>query len=71
MEVFVFKTSVSNSTDVAMLQSELDQLIKRGQWNFDLEDCDKILRLEIDDSRTKKDVVSLLHNKGILCEELE
>jgi len=37
--------------------------------NFDLDDCDKILRIESENEISKK-IIALLSNKGLICEEL-
>ena len=45
-KVLLFKTSVCNQTDISKLKVHLANAIKNGKWNFDLEDCDNILRIE-------------------------
>ncbi|MEJ0105481.1 MAG: hypothetical protein WDO19_24265 [Bacteroidota bacterium] len=47
----------------------MNELLKQAKWNFDLEDCDKILRI---DSQTEisQPVIKLLQNIGFDCEEL-
>ncbi len=42
-EVLVFKTSVTQPAQIKLLRRGLAAL---GRWNFDLEDCDHILRVE-------------------------
>ncbi len=68
--VLVFKTSVREFREVTSLRPVLDQLINSGgKWNFDLEDCDNILRVE-----TKQlapwSVIKTLNKRGYMCEEL-
>ena len=69
--VLVFKTTVINREQVGLLTASLDQLInKNGRWNFDLEDCDNIFRVETD----QPDVFSIemfFKRHGFLCEELQ
>ena len=68
--VLVFKTSVSKKNHIKKVKPLLNHLIaKNGYWNFDLEDCDNILRVEsqIIESDT---VCNILNNQGFLCEEL-
>ena len=38
-------------------------------WNFDLEDCDKILRIDSPTEITET-IIKLLQEKGFKCEEL-
>lgn len=69
--ILVFKTSVSKKDDVQNLKAVLkNSLQKKERWNFDLEDCDHILRVE--SRSTKADtVVAALQNMGFNCQELE
>lgn len=69
MEVLVFRTSVMHEQEVSRVQSLLTiPAIKR--WNFDLDDCDRILRV-ISDEVSPRYVESALNNAGFLCQELE
>ena len=69
--VLVFKTSVERKQDIDLLRPLLDRLIGPGdRWNFDLEDCDNILRVE---SRIVPigTVALVLAQKGFYCTALE
>jgi hypothetical protein len=44
--IFVFKTSLKNRKQAKNLMNELKVNLKITRCNFDLEDCDKILRIE-------------------------
>ena len=67
--MYVFKTSVSSKEGIQHLTSGLNQLLKGSEWNFDLEDCDNILRI---DSRADiaETVIHLLQDQGFDCKEL-
>jgi len=69
MNVFVFRTSI-NQQDIRFINSILRSLIPQSRWNFDLEDCDKILRIE-----SKENIIDLvcfhLKVEGFSCEELK
>ena len=68
--VFVFKTSVANSTEIVKLRPVLDNLIQHGErWNFDLDDCDNILRVESLTCNANQ-VKEALQVAGYDCEEL-
>jgi hypothetical protein len=69
-KVLVFKTSVCNQTEISKLKVHLDNVIKNGIWNFDLEDCDNILRVESEKNITKT-IINLLNKHGFECVELE
>lgn len=68
--ILVFKTSVSEHSEVRMLQHCLNNLIcPGGYWNFDLEDCDNILKL-VNPRLPPSGVIRALGKRGYLCEEL-
>jgi hypothetical protein len=70
-KVLVFKTSVREEKEIQELQPALDRLIyQHGRWNFDLEDCDNILRVEAGEIRTDI-LINILKSAGYSCEELE
>ena len=48
--VEIFKTSVNNQQLANQIVSNLNQLYPDYQINFDLEDCDKVLRIESNNS---------------------
>lgn len=49
----------------------LDRLMHEGdKWNFDLEDCDHILRVETK-SLTATEIISQMEKAGYQCAELE
>ena len=70
MKVLVYKTNVTSEASVKKLKPFLSDLLIGSKWNFDLEDCDNILRVEIKECISQK-IVSLLKGKGFLCEEFE
>ncbi|MDH7913988.1 hypothetical protein [Winogradskyella sp. SYSU M77433] len=68
--VLVFKTSIYNTDEVQKLNPLLNKLVaKNDRWNFDLEDCDNILRVE-SNTITAESVLGLLGMHGFYCEEL-
>lgn len=69
--VLVFKTSVRKRKDIRLLKPIFKKLLpKEDLWNFDLEDCDKILRVETKTIPAAL-VLNTLHNLGYTCEILE
>lgn len=68
--VLVFKTSVCGNNDVKQLRPLLNKLIRQnGNWNFDLEDCDNILRVETQQLKPLH-ISATLQRLGFYCEEL-
>ena len=70
MEVLVFKTSVQSLDNVRQLKPLLNKSAGRGKWNFALDDCDKILRVQSKKLNASQ-TVELLTQNGFTCIELE
>lgn len=67
--IHVFKTSVETRQDIGKLTSRLNGLLKQAKWNFDLDDCDRILRVD-GTMDLVHPVIRLLQDMGYDCEEL-
>lgn len=70
MDVLVFKTSVNDPLLVKALKPSLDHLAGEGKWNFDLSDCDKILRIASSTVKPES-TIELMGRFGIACAELD
>lgn len=68
--IYVFKTTVKSRTQVRKLTPHMNKLLPVGRWNFDLEDCDKILRVDNDENIVSR-IKDLLKIHSFYCEELE
>lgn len=68
--IYVFKTSVETKTQVKKLKPHIDKIIRDEKWNFDLEDCDNILRIDSVENIVVK-ITALLKIHQFHCEELE
>jgi hypothetical protein len=65
----VFKTDVDKREDAYEILEVLDKLLKPIRVTFDLEDCDRILRVEGKDFETDE-VINVLNLCGFYCEVL-
>jgi hypothetical protein len=65
----VFKTNINDSFSAEKLKTELLKILPDSIINFDLEDCDKIMRIE-SETINKKNIVSAFKNYGYSCEPL-
>ena len=70
MEILVFTTSIEKQDQVNDVKPLLTSVPAITNWNFDLEDCDNILRIEADDVSPRY-IESLLQTAGYDCRELE
>ncbi len=67
--VAVFKTNVLHEDEAHLLRQVIGSQAGITRCDFDLEDCDKILRIECRESIADK-VIGLLARNGFMCEEL-
>ncbi len=68
--VEVFKTNVQKKTQSKMLLSILSEAFPSFKINFDLSDCDKVLRVEGDNMEALR-IMMLVKEYGFNCEVLD
>ena len=65
----VFKTNVNDKKQAHELVSILSKKFIEAKINFDLEDCDKVLRVE-STLICNESIVKVLADAGYICEKL-
>ena len=55
---------------IKKLKPHIDKILPKGKWNFDLEDIDKILRIDSEENIVLI-IIDLLNIHSYSCEELE
>jgi len=68
--VEAFKTDVQKQTQSKMLLSILSETFPSFKINFDLSDCDKVLRVEGDNIEALR-IMILVKEYGVKCEILD
>ncbi|GAB2801744.1 hypothetical protein GCM10027275_54850 [Rhabdobacter roseus] len=68
--VEVFKTNVRQRRQAARILTVLTRQFPGYQLHFDLEDCDRILRVEGQEVPPEP-IMELVRQKGYLCQVLE
>ncbi len=68
--ILVFSTSVESPREIEKLRPLLNSIAGRGQWNFALDDSDKILRI-VSNGVNPVQAIQLLEENGFTCTELE
>ena len=66
MDILIFTTSVEKPEQVSEVKPLLTAVPATKGWNFDLEDCDNILRIEARDISPAY-IETLLNNAGFEC----
>lgn len=70
MEVLVFRTNVHRQEQIKKVGTLLSPVISIKDWNLDLNDRDKILRI-VTTGLPAAFIESLLESSGLYCQELE
>jgi hypothetical protein len=68
--IYVFKTSVKTKTEVRKLKPHINTILPGENWSFDLDDCDKILRINSEENIVLR-IKDVLTTQKFYCEELE
>lgn len=68
--ILVYKTSVNTSLEAEKIKPYLDEILLNAKWNFNLADCDRILRIDAPAYISEK-VIETMQRQGFTCVELE
>ncbi|QIE58737.1 hypothetical protein G5B37_03920 [Rasiella rasia] len=67
--IYIFKTSVKSKNSIKVLTPQLNEIEAISSWNFDLDDCDNILRID-SQSDIVENIIKILSDFDYKCEEL-
>lgn len=70
MVIAVFKTNISSPVEAKHILDKLSDYYPEHRISFDLEDCDKILRIE-GEPQELHILKKTIHENGFICEILE
>ena len=70
MKVEVFKTNVVDPEQAKLLVDQIERSFANCKVNFDLDDCDRILRIEFEEKIQSVLLIELLKNVGYTAEVL-
>ena len=70
MNILVFKTNIEDSKQIKYLSPHFKALDGIVKWDVDLNDCNKVLRVETEYLQPFT-VVNVLANAGHFCAELQ
>ena len=66
----IFKTNVQNNKQARMVTGLLKVNFTKAEINFDLEDCDRIMRVKRNDVFEPAAITRYIRKLGFRCEEL-
>ena len=67
--LLIFKTNINTLAQLKTADGILSAKEEIKRWNIDIDDCDKVLRIETSELKTV-DVIDVLKLNNIYCEEL-
>lgn len=70
MELFILSTDVQNRGRLEFLSPLLNHHPLVNHWTIDLEDIDKVLRIEASSDAKEIEFIRLLRASGIMCARL-
>lgn len=70
MNLYIFKTNIRNRKKTRYVKSLLKKHIQLKSWSVDLEDRDKVMRIETTDKILENDIINMLQNNSFSCEVL-
>ncbi len=70
MKVFIFRTDIRTKKKVKSLKPLFNSYATIANWYIDLEDKDKVLKIEALDTLLEREVIDLVREKGFACEVL-
>jgi hypothetical protein len=70
MKIEVFKTNVADPERAKWLADQIERNFANCRVNFDLDDCDRILRVAFEDDIQADLLIDLLNNVGFMAEVL-
>ena len=68
--VLVFKTNIHTLSDKVCISTVLDPVPQIADWNVDLEDIDRVLRI-VSDTVNTGEIIAMVGKAGYHCQELD
>ncbi|MEO9483123.1 MAG: hypothetical protein ABJG47_06745 [Ekhidna sp.] len=70
MKLFILKTNIKSQLQVNKLKHEFDKYTHIARWTVDLDDIDRVLKVETKVDAEQSELINLVGKHGIYCEEL-
>lgn len=70
MKLLILRTNIATQTHIERLQSMLNSFSVITRWSVDMEDIDKVLKIEAKDQANELELIQAIREKGFFCEDL-
>ncbi|MFK8037263.1 MAG: hypothetical protein AB8B74_03150 [Crocinitomicaceae bacterium] len=69
--LLLFKTSIASKQDLKTIRKTFSTHHSIIDWWVDIDDCDKVMRVEVANKLKNEDIISILKQSEFACEILE
>ena len=70
MEVLIFETDIKTKRKIKLLKPLFNNHPKISNWTIDLEDVDKVLRIETTSNLSEEAIINMVQLKGFFIQPL-
>ena len=70
MRLFILKTNIRNKKQVNQLKPVFESYAQIRRWTIDMHDIDRVLKVETSEDIEKEEMIQMILDQGINCEEL-
>lgn len=70
MKLFILKTDIKSQLQVNKLRPVFQRNDSIARWTVDLDDVDRVLKLETRIDLKQEEMIKIVRDQGIKCEEL-
>ncbi len=70
-KIHVFKTNITTKAEANVIKTLLNSSLKIKNFSIDLEDVDKVLRIEAHQDLKDNEIIKQVTSKGFICEGLD
>ena len=70
MSLLIYKTDIENLEALHKIYQEFKEIPSIKNWTIDFDDVDNVLRIELTDIIEELNIMNLVNELGIFCEEL-
>ncbi|MEP0986037.1 hypothetical protein [Ekhidna sp.] len=70
MKLFILKTNIQSQLQINKLRPVFQKYNHIARWTVDLDDIDRVLKVETKVDSEQSELINLVRKQGIYCEEL-
>lgn len=70
MKLFILKTDIKTKKQINQLKPVLEKQTNISRWTIDMEDRDRVLKVETLNDSEEAEMIRLIQEQGFYCESL-